>query len=380
MSFHFTITIPTKKQTSVLHKVEELKESHYLPEPRQPIVRVPTNLPPSFPLKEPQIRTTLLDGCNKKSNPTLLKASTLETIDSYPKNIIHVYTDGSAFKATTNAGLGIVINFTNGQKKEIANPCGSFCSNNDAERMAIKNTLLHINETFEREPEQKKDIVFFTDSLTTLQKLENGTEASKDIIEKRKNIDRTMRSHDIKIFMQWIPSHIGIKGNETADQLAKQGSSLPQPQAPVSYETASRIIKTNLQEEWLNSWAMGPTGRNVYRYMSGPRPKDAVNGLKRHEQSIIFQLRTGHVPLNGYLHRIKPQQSPACPLCNEPEETVNHLLFECRALADLRERFLPKPHNVENLLYSNTHILRQTSTYFSMASGRRAEAQRPLVR
>ena len=195
--------------------------------------------------------------------------------------------------------------------------------------MAIRNTLLHINKTFEREPQQKKDVVFFTDSLTTLQKLENGTEASKDIIEIRKNIDRTMKSHEIRIFMQWIPSHIGIKGNEIADQLAKQGSSLPQPQAPVSYETASRIIKTNLQEEWLNSWAMGTTGRNVYRYMSGPRPKDAVNGLKRHEQSIIFQLRTGHVPLNGYLHRIKPQQSPACPLCNEPEETVNHLFFEC---------------------------------------------------
>ena len=46
------------KQTSVLHKVEELKESHYLPEPRQPLARVPTNLPPSFPLKEPQIRMT----------------------------------------------------------------------------------------------------------------------------------------------------------------------------------------------------------------------------------------------------------------------------------------------------------------------------------
>ena len=171
--------------------------------------------------------------------------------------------------------------------------------------------------------------------------------------------------------MQWIPSHIGIKGNEIADQLAKQGSSLPQPQAPVSYETSSRIIKTNLQEEWLNSWAMGTTGRNIYRYMSGPRPKDAVNGLKRHEQSIIFQLRT--------VHRIKPQQSPACPLCNEPEETVNHLLLDCRALADLRERFLPKPHNVENLLYSNTCILRQNSTYFNMASGRKAEAQSALV-
>ena len=238
---------------------------------------------------------------------------------------------------------------------------------------------MEINQTFEKEPHLKKDIVIFTDSLTTLQKLENGTDVSKEIGEIRKNIDHIMSSHDIKVFMQWIPSHIGLKGNEIADQLAKQGSSLPQPQAPVSYETVSRMIKANQQENWLNSWASGTTGRNVYRYMNGPRPNDAVNGLARREQAVIFQLRTGHVPLNNYLHRMRPQQPPACPLCNEPEETVNHHLFECRGLVDLRERFLPKPHNIENVLYGNTHCLRQTFTFYDKASGRRAGAQRPLV-
>ena len=106
----------------------------------------------------------------------------------------------------------------------------------------------------------------------------------------------------------------------------------------------------------------GPKRLPVYEWTKTQRCCERTQ--KTRTVHHIFQLRTGHVPLNGYLHRIKPQQSPACPLCNEPEETVNHLLFECRALADLRERFLPKPHNVENLLYNNTHILRQTSTYF----------------
>ena len=62
-----------------------------------------------------------------------------------------------------------------------------------------------------------------------------------------------MNRHQIEVYLQWIPSHIGIKGNETADQLAKQGASLPQPQNPVPYETACRMIKGNLHEEWLNS-------------------------------------------------------------------------------------------------------------------------------
>ena len=140
------------------------------------------------------------------------------------------------------------------------------------------------------------------------------------------------------------------------------------------------MVKSNLQEEWLNSWATGTTARNVYRYMNGPRPRDNLNKLPRREQSIIFQLRTGHIPLNSYLHRIKPLHPSACPLCDAPEETVEHLLFECRKLIDLRACFLPKPYDFETVLYGSIGNLKQTSTYFIKASGRRAEVQRLLVR
>ena len=112
--------------------------------------------------------------------------------------------------------------------------------------------------------------------------------------------------------------------------------------------------------------------------MNGPHPRDDLNKLPRREQSI-FQLRTGHIPLNNYLHGIKPQHSPACPLCNEPEETVQHHL-DCRKLStDLRVRFLPKPYDLDTVLYRPISNLEQTSTYFIKASGRRAEPKRLMV-
>ena len=92
-----------------------------------------------------------------------------------------------------------------------------------------------------------------------------------------------MNHHSIDVVLQWIPGHSGIKGNDAADTLAKSGAALPQPDVPVNYETAVQIIKSNIQEEWLNDWARNTTGRVMYRHMSKPNPKDAINKLQRED-------------------------------------------------------------------------------------------------
>ena len=100
-----------------------MKEQHHLPETREPLIRVPGSLPPFLPLKEAVIKTKLIGNANKKSDPLILKTSALDTIDSYPKDWIHTYTDGSAFKATINAGYGATVNYPDGTKNEIFSSC-----------------------------------------------------------------------------------------------------------------------------------------------------------------------------------------------------------------------------------------------------------------
>ena len=296
-----------------------------------------------------------MDKCNKDSNPIILKASALETIDSYSPTLVHSYTDGSAFKATINAGYGAVVYLPNGDKKEIFNSCGSFCSNYIAEQQAITNTADHINLHFSTNPSSVTDIVIFTDSLSTIEALESGCDASKDITHLTWSLHNLISRHNIKVFLQWIPAHTGISGNERADSLAKQGASLPQPEVPVAYSTCRQIIKSNSKEEWLNSWSSGKTGRVMYNHMSKPHLKDPINALRRGDQSLIFQLRTQHAPLNSHLNRIGVIQSAACPLCDYPSETVEHHLFYCRKLTDLRGGcFLPKIPTKSNCLYVKT--------------------------
>ena len=55
----------------------------------------------------------------------------------------------------------------------------------------------------------------------------------------------------------------------------------------------------------------------------------SADRLSRNDTSCIFQLRTGHVPLNAYLERIKKAEKPNCPACSHTRENVQHFLFNC---------------------------------------------------
>jgi len=52
----------------------------------------------------------------------------------------------------------------------------------------------------------------------------------------------------------------------------------------------------------------------------------------RTDLRILIGLLTGHADLNRHLTLMRIRTDRACPLCQEDEETVLHLLGECSAL------------------------------------------------
>jgi len=58
--------------------------------------------------------------------------------------------------------------------------------------------------------------------------------------------------------------------------------------------------------------------------------------LSRRQKCILIQLRTGHIPLQAYLHRIGKAGTPICQQCHEEEETVSHYVCRCRAYREQR--------------------------------------------
>ncbi|KAI0774616.1 hypothetical protein BD413DRAFT_472502 [Trametes elegans] len=65
-----------------------------------------------------------------------------------------------------------------------------------------------------------------------------------------------------------------------------------------------------------------------------------VRLLPRRQAALLFQLRTGHIPLAVHLHRINCAESAQCLGCGGGEETVEHFLLQCPRYEAEQRRFL----------------------------------------
>ena len=66
----------------------------------------------------------------------------------------------------------------------------------------------------------------------------------------------------------------------------------------------------------------------------------AIKSLSRRQAAVIFQLHTGHVPLNSHLHCIFWAPVHTCPACRAAPKMVHHFLLLCLAFVHAWSQFL----------------------------------------
>ena len=252
----------------------------------------------------------------------------------YPQEAwVHAYTDGSATKAVKDGGAGVFIRHPNGETLTRSTPTGTHCSNYKAEVQALTLAaeMVKVSEC--------QQVVFLTDALSVLEALTKGKE--KGLKDRLHELTKTHR-----VALQWIPAHCGIPGNETADQLAKEGAKGTQTEEVMSYHEKKTIIKS------------------IFR--KAPK-KDDYHLLCREDQVIILRLRTGHNRLNAHMHRkLKLVPTPACS-CQQGEQTAEHILMMCPTLHNLRETTWPDPTPLHTKLYGAREELDRTAEFIKLA-------------
>ena len=99
---------------------------------------------------------------------------------------------------------------------------------------------------------RKKEFIIFVDSKSVLEAFENMKLDNPSIFDLVKSHHEVARDN-IVIFC-WIPSHIGIAGNEKADKAAKEALSLEPSDVPIPHtDFRSNIIEYN-KKLWQSEW------------------------------------------------------------------------------------------------------------------------------
>ena len=84
-----------------------------------------------------------------------------------PETWTHVYTDGSATKAITDGGAGIIIQYHSGATQTASSATGKHCTNYRAETEALKQAGILVKDSLE----PCSPTVFLTDALSVLEAL-----------------------------------------------------------------------------------------------------------------------------------------------------------------------------------------------------------------
>lgn len=219
-----------------------------------------------------------------------------------------IYTDGSVIGKATGCAL-----YTEEYEQQFHLPDNT--SIFSAEMFAIKKAV---------ESSKSRTNVVFSDSLSSLQAL-------KQIYS---NNPLVQQIHDIIFSTQqsytfiWIPSHIGINGNEKADLLAKE--SINQPTHNMYQYIAKdlkRTIKHETQEKWRKYWEAIPEDMNKLRKIMATIPKwSNLHQLTRIETVKLTRLRIGHTMAT---HKFVFERTTP-PICTCKDSlTVDHIFNNC---------------------------------------------------
>jgi ribonuclease HI len=276
----------------------------------------------------------------KKEHTSLLK----DIADNPFTESVIIYTDGSqgedptiGNKSLTNGAGACVLNSQGRLRKAISWNLGPNIEVADAETIGIFKALqlvraIHPTPT---------TLYLFTDSQAAIQRVESGNSyyafKIRDLLQALESL-----GYHVKIY--WVPSHVGVFGNELADKLAKKALE-KKPRRTDLVTTIGhlrRLIKARSPAEWEAYWdsqaekqsrSLGTHYQRVCQGNLNFRAKLYTISLPRKFQSAYTQLKLGIGYLKAYQRLIGHEENDTCRKCSSGKETTAHLILYCKGYA-----------------------------------------------
>ncbi|KAJ2940785.1 hypothetical protein O0L34_g14902 [Tuta absoluta] len=241
---------------------------------------------------------------------------------------LHIYTDGSKIEGRVGAALSLwddgVETLTKKYKLE------PFCTVFQAELLAL------LGATEKALKNKKKECSIFCDSRSALELVANGISLHPLAVKIRANLTAAKQT-DRNIQLYWIKAHVGLEGNERADELAKNAALHLKTRpyyslCPVSF--AKRRIRIESIIEWGTRYKNEDTASTTKVFFPGVESYPVIRKIEF--DHILVQVMTGHGGFSEYLNRFKVKESPSCVCDPEKEESILHIIAECPIYGGVR--------------------------------------------
>ena len=187
------------------------------------------------------------------------------TLESCSPDTLIAFTDGSCHPNPGPCGAGACVYLPHEATPVfLKQPVSKHGSILLGEMIAIKMVLDFILEKLYQKKEIK-DVLILSDSssvgLLTLgwEPTQHKT-TSKDILTELKQI----QSKGVQVDIRWTPGHAEIQGNEEADRLAKEASSMNEEDGTISHAEFKQAAKAHSMTTWQKQWDVSEKGRFLY--------------------------------------------------------------------------------------------------------------------
>ncbi|KJV98876.1 RNase H family protein [Rickettsia amblyommatis str. Darkwater] len=227
--------------TPLSFRIEHLRTSLHLPLDQVGLVRKVNGIPP-WKAQRVESDWSLAKFNKHGISHAVIKQEFGELQTKYD-GYLHVYTDG----AKTSSFVGCAVYSERFSKVQRLDCVASiFTAELYAVSMAIE---CIINRKILR-------AVLFVDSQSVILAVCSLKDTKNMLVQQIQYKLNTALHGGQNIKFCWVPSHIGIQGNEEADKLAGSAGNLPQSLSCLPYQDIKPLVKSSILHSWQLEWDM----------------------------------------------------------------------------------------------------------------------------